>query len=693
MARPGDKSVDSPRTTLDLSSSQLKPYSCVVCHKRKVKCDRNEPCSNCAKASVECIYRPPPPPRRRKRGRDESGGSSQACEMSPRRNGREPPLGEEARKYSPQARVLSKDAEPSKSGSGRMIMKEGNSVYLDNTLWTSVSYELPDAAEVLDGASDDDSDNASQDGNDDSLMLLSPGIRENLAELHPNQLHIFKLWQTFLERVNPLTKILHAPTVQQQILEAMSDLTQISKEFEALLFSIYCISLTSLQAGDVEKSFGEGKKMLLSRCRRGAQLAFRNASFLRTSSTMVLQAFMLYLLSMRAFADPHTIWSLSGVALRMAQRIGIHRDGSGYGLSVFETEMRRRIWFQLMVLDATSAQFCGVAAGPFLNTADTKPPMNANDSDLDPRMTEPACEKQGPSEMIFCLARSEFGKWLRRWSNDTGGSSSPWAFLSSSSMSLSEKDSSIDELENLMEQKFLKYCDLSIPLHLATTMMARSATHYTRLMAHHPRQYRDSSARIPQAEKDIIFKNCLKMAEYADYAQTNPDVQRFAWHMVNHMPWDAMIFMLSEMRNRTEPEEKAKVWQIIGNIYGRHVRRMGRKSQMPLHTALQNLFVKAWRAYIDECNHHGRTPTPCPPIVTTLLDNSHSSTESQASNESGGMDGHSTSFQEQLGQYASDIPFDFLLGDSPMDWNEWDNLLNQFQESLVDDMTLMPGSL
>lgn len=403
---------------------------------------------------------------------------------------------------------------------------------------------------------------------------------------------------------------------------------------------------------------------------------------------------------MRAFSDPHTIWSLSGVALRMAQRIGIHRDGSGHGLSIFETEMRRRIWFQLMILDATSAQFCGVAAGPFVDSADTKPPMNANDSDLDPRMTEPACEKEGPSEMIFCLARSEFGKWLRRWNTNTGGSGSPWAFLSSSTLSLSEKDRCIDELEDIMEQKFLRYCDQSIPLHLATTMMVRSSSHYTRLMAHHPRHYHDSGTRIPQSEKDVIFGHCLKMAEYADYAQTNPDVQRFSWHMVNHMPWDAMIFMLSEMRNRTDPEEKDKVWEIVGSIYGRHVRQIGKKSQMPLHKALQHLFVKAWRAYVDDCNQHGRTPRPCPTVVSSSLNASNGFTGAQVAQETAQVEVNNAPVQEPPSQYASNVPFDtgtenmdFLLGDSPMDWSEWDHLLNQFQESLVDDMTLMPGAV
>lgn len=147
-------------------------------------------------------------------------------------------------------------------------------------------------------------DDLSEDDNDDSVDLLNSAPGQSLTELHPNQLHIFKLWQTFLENVNPLTKILHAPTVQQQILEAIGDLSSISKELEALMFSIYCISLVSLPATDVEKSFGESKKKFFSKCRRGAQLAFRKASFLRTSNVMVLQAFMLYLVCFLILSDP-----------------------------------------------------------------------------------------------------------------------------------------------------------------------------------------------------------------------------------------------------------------------------------------------------------------------------------------------------------------------------------------------------
>ncbi len=41
--------------------------SCVLCQQRKVRCDKKKPCSNCAKAGVECRVVAPQPPRRRKK--------------------------------------------------------------------------------------------------------------------------------------------------------------------------------------------------------------------------------------------------------------------------------------------------------------------------------------------------------------------------------------------------------------------------------------------------------------------------------------------------------------------------------------------------------------------------------------------------------------------------------------------------
>lgn len=188
-------------------------------------------------------------------------------------------------------------------------------------------------------------------------------------------------------------------------------------------------------------------------------------------------------------------------------------------------------------------------------------------------------------------------------------------------------------------------------------------------------------------KKDIIFENSLKMTEYADYAQSNPVVQRFLWHMVNHMSWDAIIFMLSEMRHRGDPEEKSKVWKLIGKVYSRHVKDMGKKGPTPLHIAIQNLMLKAWRAYTEECNFNHRTAAPCPSIVMDFLANTSGDPDAQSKNVANthvaehcdeSQDQYSHDFLvPQFGPEADNL--EFLLGDTPKDWNEWDDLLGRFQ--------------
>lgn len=59
----------SPSETPETAASPkiVRGHSCVLCQQRKVKCDRQKPCSNCVKARAECVPSIPTVPRRRKR--------------------------------------------------------------------------------------------------------------------------------------------------------------------------------------------------------------------------------------------------------------------------------------------------------------------------------------------------------------------------------------------------------------------------------------------------------------------------------------------------------------------------------------------------------------------------------------------------------------------------------------------------
>jgi hypothetical protein len=110
---------------------------------------------------------------------------------------------------------------------------------------------------------------------------------------------IFKLWQTYLENIHPLVKVCHTPSIQQVILNASGNLHDLSKPVEALLFAMYSISLNSLGDAECQAIMGEPKSGVTARFRTGIQCALINASFLKTSDTMVLQALVLFLVCLR----------------------------------------------------------------------------------------------------------------------------------------------------------------------------------------------------------------------------------------------------------------------------------------------------------------------------------------------------------------------------------------------------------
>ncbi|KAH8204415.1 hypothetical protein TruAng_001466 [Truncatella angustata] len=71
------------------------------------------------------------------------------------------------------------------------------------------------------------------------LLLGSSPSNVDLATLHPEQAKVFKLWQIYLDNVDPILKVTHSPTLQARIIDALGDITAIDSALEALMFSIY----------------------------------------------------------------------------------------------------------------------------------------------------------------------------------------------------------------------------------------------------------------------------------------------------------------------------------------------------------------------------------------------------------------------------------------------------------------------
>lgn len=98
--------------------------------------------------------------------------------------------------------------------------------------------------------------------------------------------------------------------------------------------------------------FGESHAILSSQYRSACEQACAHAGFLKSTKIITLQAYVIYLAALRRDESPKVVWSLAGLAMRVAQTMGLRSDGVHWGLSPFNVEMRRRLWWELCTLEA-----------------------------------------------------------------------------------------------------------------------------------------------------------------------------------------------------------------------------------------------------------------------------------------------------------------------------------------------------
>lgn len=120
---------------------------------------------------------------------------------------------------------------------------------------------------------------------------------ESLTSLHPPYHILLKLWDIYVDRVDPLMKILHLPTFWSSLMNVLQHPQDISKSLEALICAFYLAIITSLEEDECRGLLGGQKSVIFARYERAARRALRTAGFLHTSSPMTLRAYVMFLVS------------------------------------------------------------------------------------------------------------------------------------------------------------------------------------------------------------------------------------------------------------------------------------------------------------------------------------------------------------------------------------------------------------
>ena len=303
-----------------------------------------------------------------------------------------------------------------------------------------------------------------------------------------------------------------------------------------------------------------------------------------------------------------TQYILTGIAVRLARKMGLHRDGESLGLTPFDTEMRRRLWWQIVHIDFRTADQLGTRPSLDLFSGDAKTPLNVADEDLAPDMTVFPKERNGITSIVPCLIRCEIMTALRKLSQPFS-TDARWDVLSRSDITVSKIDTAILELEDILERKFLRYCDPFESLHTFVSIMIRAGLCRMRLLAHNPRRFAERGAAIPQAERDIVFVNVTKMLEYAALVQENQAIHKYMWQISTTYLWNLILYALIEARHRKTGPEVNRLWQLIGIVFSQYPNAFKAGT---VFAALGKWMLEVWNEYVAAAKA-ARLPEPIAP--------------------------------------------------------------------------------
>ena len=396
-------------------------------------------------------------------------------------------------------------------------------------------------------------------------------LKVDLKSLHPSPSQIFILWEVFKENVDPVVKLLHRPTAKNILINAASSVDKVSKPAEALLFAIYFGAVISLTQAQCRQLLDEEKCELMKKYRFAVEQALARADFLNSSSLMCLQAFIFYLVFVRHMDDSRLVWALGGLAIHLAQALGVHRDGLHFGLTPFDTEMRRRLWWHISILDNRSSEDHGTDPTFTEQFYDTKLPLNVNDDDLYPEMTAPPTERVGATEMTFCLIRFELGVFSRRL-NLTQPGCNPELKGTPCDKSFEDKEKMIDTCHRRIEERYLQHCDMSVPIFWVSATVARLILAKMWLMVHHPRSFMmdHQGQPLPSETKDRLFVTSTEVIEFSYLLERNENTAKWGWLFRTYMQWQSVAFVLSEICVREPGVEVDRAWRAIESVYNDH---------------------------------------------------------------------------------------------------------------------------
>lgn len=286
---------------------------------------------------------------------------------------------------------------------GRLSVESDGTTWVETDHWTAILdgiSELKDSLAVAQNYHEHETVSSDMlDSNGPELLLGGSkhvSHQEILAAI-PQRSVVDRLVSQFFKSVEIAPMVLHIPTFLTEYELFWDQQEQTSVLWIGLLFGIMCLAVLQHKFGfEVQhtqdntdsRRLAQSYRTKISQC-----LVFGNYT---KPAPYAIETLLLYMhVEILQSKDSETgLWILLGIAVRLALRMGYHRDASHFSrISPFHAEMRRRVWCVIFTMDAgASAQF-GLPRMVRASQSNTAEPRNLLDEDIREDMSELPCAR------------------------------------------------------------------------------------------------------------------------------------------------------------------------------------------------------------------------------------------------------------------------------------------------------------
>jgi hypothetical protein len=244
----------------------------------------------------------------------------------------------------------------------------------------------------------------------------------------------------------------------------------------------------------------------------------------------------------------------------MAFGLGLHREGSYENHTPYEIELRRRLWWEIYLLDVRASEDRGSLPVIYEGSYTTAKPSNINDVEFSPQ--SPSVEsRDGWTDTTFGLMLYEISSVVKKINYPA---SAPDEMCN---VDLHQKQDIVDKARNLVIEKYLAHCNTAIPFQWFASTCAKIWFSRMQIILHYPVQPSRRLQADMGSRNDDILCNVIDVVENMYLLETNPDAARWSWCSKSWSNWHALAIMLAELRTRTNTPLSHRAWTVANLVF------------------------------------------------------------------------------------------------------------------------------